>query len=446
MIETSERQDLYLAHFARIRKDTDGRPAWLQKLCRGAIDRFATLGFPTTHDEDWKYTNLSPLEKISFQPAGPARSKLTWRAIEQATLSGARFPSRLVFVNGRYSPGFSSLAEPAKGMVVTSLAEALAKGDETAENHLARYAQFDDRAMVALNTALFEDGALVVIPSGLILDEPVHLLFVSAPDDEPFVSHPRNLILAGKGSQASLIEEYISLGEGVHFTNTVTELVIGEGAVIDHYKLQSESEQAFHVSTVQGYQERSSTLTSHNVSLGGGLVRNDVNSVLDAEGAECVLNGLFVAGGSQHVDNHTWLDHAKPNCLSRELYKGILGGRASAVFNGKIMVRKDAQKTNALQSNKNLLLSEDAVINTKPQLEIYADDVRCTHGATVGQLDAEALFYMQSRGIGRAEARDLLTYAFAGELFDRMKVDGLRDRLEKALYRKLSPNRQEGSL
>jgi Fe-S cluster assembly protein SufD len=295
---------------------------------------------------------------------------------------------------------------------------------------------------VALNTAFAEDGALIEIPRGLVVEEPIHLLFVSTPGTEPAVSHPRNLILAGRESQATIIEAYVGLGDGVYFTNAVSEIVTAEGAVIDHYKLQGESEKAFHVATVQGLQERSSSLNSHNLSFGAALTRNDVNSVLDAEGAECTLNGLFVVAGRQHVDNHTTLDHAKPHCNSHELYKGILDGQAVGVFNGKIMVRKEAQKTNAIQSNKNLLLSEGAVINTKPQLEIYADDVRCTHGATVGQLDRDALFYMQTRGIAREAARDLLTYAFAGDLFDRVNVATVRNRLDEALYSKLSAARR----
>jgi Fe-S cluster assembly protein SufD len=284
---------------------------------------------------------------------------------------------------------------------------------------------------------------MIEIAAGTVLEQPVHLVFLSSPGGKPSVSHPRTLVLAGRGSQASVIETHLGPEGAVYFTNAVTEIVLGEGATLDHYKLQQESRQAFHVATIQAVQDRGSVWNSHNVALGAALARHDVNSVLDAQGAECYLNGLFVAAGRQHVDNHTLLDHAKPHCASRELYKGILAGHATGVFNGKIIVRKDAQKTNAIQSNKNLLLSGDAVINTKPQLEIFADDVRCTHGATVGQLDREALFYMQSRGIPAAHARDLLTHAFVTELLDRMRWQPLRAPLEQELYRILSRSRQE---
>jgi Fe-S cluster assembly protein SufD len=279
----------------------------------------------------------------------------------------------------------------------------------------------------------------------VFLEQPVHLVFISMPNGQPTVSHPRNLILAGRGSQAAIIESYIGTAGKAYFTNAVTEIVAAEGAVVDHYKFQHESEQAFHVATIQAVQDRGSVVNSHNIALGAALARNDINSVLDGEGAECSLNGLFITGGRQHADTHTLLDHAKPHCASRELYKGILDGHGEGVFNGKIVVRKDAQKTNAIQSNKNLLLSGDAVINTKPQLEIFADDVRCTHGATVGQLDKEALFYMQSRGIPAAEARKVLTYAFAGELLDRIKWQPARERVEAELYRILSADRDGGA-
>lgn len=408
-------------------------PQWLTKLRRDSMDRFAALGFPTTHDEQWKYTNVSPIAKLNFEPGAPARAELS--SVPQAD---AGCDTRLVFVNGGFSRELSSLDKLPRGVKAGSLAELLRTGDPTLESHLARYAEFDQHAFVALNTALAEDGAVVEIARDAILEQPIHLVFVSLPDGRPTVSHPRNLILAGRGSQAAVIETHAGPAGAVYFTNTVTEIVVAEGAVVDHYKLQHESEQAFHVATVQAVQDRGSVLNSHNVSFGAALARNDINSVLDAEGTECCLNGLFIATGRQHVDNHTLLDHAKPHSNSRELYKGILGGSGVGVFHGSIVVRKDAQKINAIQANRNLLLSGQAVINTKPQLEIFADDVRCTHGATVGQLDKEALFYMQSRGIAEAEARGLLTYAFAGEVLDRMRWQPVRDRLEGELRRILS--------
>jgi Fe-S cluster assembly protein SufD len=318
------------------------------------------------------------------------------------------------------------------------------------QQHLARYARYRDRAFVALNTALMEDGAYVRIPRGVIVEEPIHLLFVgSAADGAPAVSHPRILIVAEENSQATVIETFVGVGDGVgrptpglpdggvYFTNAVTEIVAAENAVLDHYRVQRESETAFHIATQWVQQARSSNFASHAISLGGALVRTDITAVLDGPGIESTLNGLYVVGGQQHVDTHTAIDHAQPHCNSHELYKGILDGRATAVFNGKIFVRQDAQKTDAKQTNQNLLLSRDAVIDTKPQLEIFADDVRCTHGATVGQLDADALFYLRSRGIDAAEARALLTYAFASDILGRIKVAPLRTALEELLFTRL---------
>jgi Fe-S cluster assembly protein SufD len=324
------------------------------------------------------------------------------------------------------------------GVSAGSLAEALQSGSSTLESHLARYADFTNHAFVALNTALAEDGAVVAIEKDVVLAQPMQLVYLSVPNGRPTVSHPRTLILAGQKSQASVVEIHAGPDGTAYFTNAVTEIVAREGAVLDHCRIQSEGDQAYHVATVQAVQDRASVVTSHNISLGAALARHDVNAVLDAEGAECLLNGLFIAGGKQHVDNHTLLDHAKPNCASRELYKGILSGQASGVFNGKIIVRKDAQKTNAIQSNKNLLLSGESVINTKPQLEIFADDVRCTHGATVGQLDQEALFYMRTRGIPARESRELLTHAFAAELLDAIRWQPLREALDAELRRRLA--------
>src|SRR5262249_41723876 len=311
-----------------------------------------------------------------------------------------RFP-RLVFVNGRFQGELSKLP---RGIEVGSLAATMQSGHATAEQHLARHAGYKDHAFVALNTAFLEDGAFIEVPKETVLEQPLHLVFLSVPTG-PVVSHPRSLIVVGRDAQVSVVESYFGFSEKTYFTNAVTEIVAGENAIVEHYKLQQEQEQAFHVSTLQVHQERASSFTSHSISLGGALVRNDVNTVLDGEGAESTLNGLYIGKGAKRVDNHTTIDQAQPHCSSREIYKGILDGKASAVFNGKIVVRKGAQKTDAKQTNKNLLLSEDATINTKPQLEIYADDVKCTHGATIGQLGEESVFYLRSRGIGQEEAR-----------------------------------------
>jgi Fe-S cluster assembly protein SufD len=432
--------ETYLAQFVELEKRLARRgPASLLPLRREAIARFAELGFPTTRDEEWKYTSVAPITRTAFQPArresgAPSPERLPFGQITRC---------RLVFVNGWLAPQLSTLEALPRGVTVRSLADALENDFGCVEAHLARGARCRDHAFVALNTALMEDGAFVRIALGAVVEEPIHLLFLGTAGDAPSVSHPRVLIVAEENSQATILESYAGVenrtdaGNRPYFTNAVTEIVAAENAVLDHYKTQRESEAAFHVATLWVRQARSSNFSSHSISLGGALVRNDITAVLGGPGIESTLNGLYVVGGRQHVDNHTAIDHANPHCNSHELYKGILDGHATGVFSGKIFVREDAQKTDAKQTNQNLLLSRDAVIDTKPQLEIFADDVRCTHGATVGQLDADALFYLRSRGIGEAEARGLLTYAFASDILGRIKVEPLRAALEDLLFAQL---------
>jgi Fe-S cluster assembly protein SufD len=434
MIEAKEEKNIYLSNFSRFEKElpATGNP-WLNRIRKAAIRRFTELGFPTTRNEDWKFTSVDPIAKIPFRPViSDEHNGVTLRQI-----GGAPFEvpncTRLVFINGRYSAELSGLNAGRDGVIATSLADALASHSDWVEPYLARYASYDNHAFTALNTAFIHDGAFVSIPKGAIVDRPIHLIFAATSLGEGCVAHPRNLILAGPCSRASLIETYVGLEEEAYLTNAVTEIVAAENAAIDHCKIQRESEEAFHVATTQIHQARGSKVASHFVSLGGALVRNEVRAVLDAEGCECTLNGLYLAHDQQHIDNHTVIDHAKPHCTSHELYKGILDGQAHGVFNGKIFVRQDAQKTDAKQTNQTLLLSEDAVINTKPQLEIYADDVKCTHGATVGQLQEDAIFYLRSRGIGAEAARGLLTYAFANDIISRLAVDPLRVQLEDFL-------------
>ena len=356
--------------------------AWVQELREAAFRRFAELGFPTTHDEEWRFTNVAPIARTEF-------------AVGQ---SGGVSASNL----------------------------------EEIRDYLSKHARYDENAFVALNTALLENVSFTRVPRGTLRQEPIEITYESG-HANGLSRHPRTLIVVGADAQCTIIEKYA--GEGSYFTNAVTEIVAGDGAVIDHYKVQLESETAFHVATLQATLGRSANFSTHNISLGGALVRNDIGVTL-SEGTEAIVNGLYVVNGTQHVDNHTAIDHAKPHGTSHELYKGILDGKATAVFNGRIMVRKDAQKTDSKQTNKNLVLSDEAVINTKPELQIFADDVRCTHGATIGQLDAESLFYLQSRGIGKEHARNLLTYAFAQDIIDRVKVQGLKDSLERVLFEK----------
>jgi Fe-S cluster assembly protein SufD len=378
MTAVSEQTGAWLAEFARL----PAAEPWLKELRERAFARFAELGFPTTHNEEWRFTNVAPIARSSF------------------------------------------VSKPADDKKRSSV-------PLDAEPHLGRYASFDENAFVALNTAFLTNVTLRRVPAGTVLGEPIEITYETP---EGTAAYPRTLILVGANAQCSIVETY--RGAGAYFTNAVTEIVLGENAVVDHYKIQRESLDAFHVATMQVQVGRSADFSSHSIALGGALVRNDANAVL-SEGSHATLNGLYIVNGAQHVDNHTVIDHAKPHATSHELYKGILDGTANAVFNGRIIVRKDAQKTDSKQTNKNLVLSDNAVIHTKPELQIHADDVRCTHGATIGQLDAESMFYLQSRGIGKNQARALLTHAFAQDIIDRVKVQSVKDDLERFLSEKL---------
>jgi len=402
-----ERQNTYLAAFERMERElaASGTPA-VHRLRKAAAARFAELGFPGPRDEEWRFTPIAPLARVPFEPAP------------------------LDVVDSSISLHTPQLP---KGVIVCCLSEAMQKHNALVESHLARHADWKKQPFTALNTAFLRDGAFVYVPPGTVLDEPLFLNFRADRGREGHVWHRRALILLGDNSQVTLVESYSGPAEIPYFTNAVTEIVVGPGAHVDHYKIQREGDQAFHMSTMQVQLGRAANFSSHAVTQGGQWVRNEINAVFEDEGGECILNGLYQAGGQQLVDNHTFIDHAYPHCASHELYKGILDGKAHGVFNGKIYVRQDAQKTDAKQTNQTLLLSDDATINTKPQLEIYADDVKCTHGATVGQLDAESLFYLRSRGIGAAEARSLLTYAFANDIVSRIKVASVREELERSL-------------
>lgn len=432
MIDLLAERELYLEQHGRFLCAAGG-PAWVGPLRRAAIERFAELGFPGPRDEDWKFTPLAPLAAVPFQLAtGQEGHGLTACAVLREALDvGA--PTRLVFVNGRFAPQLSSAGSLPAGAIVASLAGALEQHRGLVEPHLGRVARGETQPFVALNTAFLRDGALVHIPKGVVIREPIHLIFVATAAGEPTVAHPRTLVVAEPGSQCTLVQSYTGVGDGVTFTNAVTEVEAGPNAFLDHYKVQRESPRAFHLDVMQVRQARASNFRSHALTLGGYWVRNEAGALLGGEGCECTLNGLYLADGSQHVDNRTTIDHAKPHGASHEIYKGILDGKAHGVFNGKIFVRPDAQKTDARQTNQTLLLSEDAVINTKPQLEIFADDVKCTHGATVGQLSADALFYLRSRGIGADAARALLTYAFANDLIGQIRVEALRAGVERLL-------------
>jgi len=432
-VSSKEAEQNYLATFAVRRRELGGSRA-LKSIRDAAIARFGLLGFPTTHLEEWKYTNLAPFLRTGFEPPRSLRAVGVAERLAAAPFADLGCP-RLVFLNGRYAAGLSTPPENDGAVKIGSLRAALLSG--AVDDLLGREAAFENHALVALNTAFVEDGALVEIASGAVAAHPIHLVFVSA-GGRPAVTYPRTLVVAGRESQAEIVETYIGLDDGVYFTNAVTEISAGEGSVLSHYKIQAENAAALHFGMLAVRQGGSSNFVSHNVALGAALARNEIAVTLDGEGAESTLNGLYVTTGSQHVDNYTTLDHAKPHCMSRELYKGVLDGSSQGVFHGRIIVRLDAQKTDAVQRNKNLLLSDAAVINTKPQLEIYADDVKCTHGATVGQVDQDAVFYLRSRGIGLEEARALLTFAFTADVLDNIGIAAIRTGLSDTLFQRLA--------
>ena len=437
MTQIAERCDGYVAEFDRVAREPDWRgPASISKLRKAAIVRFSQLGFPTTKLEAWRFTSVAPIAATPFALADDGLSALSSDELDRFTFKDLPF-TQLVVVNGCFAPQLSSCGALPAGVEAGGLNEAIHRDPTLVERYLTRLAPYEDQPFTALNTAFLRDGAFLQIPANAVIEQPIHLLFVATAHEKATVHHPRVLIVAGENSQARIVESYAGLRDARYFTNAVTEIVAGPNAVIDHYKLLRESLQAFHVASMHVSLGRSSNFSSHSITLGGALVRNDVNALLNGEGIDCTLNGLYVANGRRLIDNHTIVDHAKPHCSSHELYKGILDGEAHAVFNGKIVVQLDAQKTDAKQTNQALLLSEHAQINTTPQLEIFADDVRCTHGATVGQLDDDAMFYLRSRGLSHARARNVLIHAFASDILDRIKIAPIRAHLDRVLLEQL---------
>ena len=411
----------------------DGEPQRVQEIRGQAALRFNALGWPTTRREEWKYTSLASLTSIDWKTdqrhAVPP---------DAASPFGDLPIAELMFINGVLHANRAALANEHPGIRIQPMAAAMQT--EGFVQHFGRYADHERHAMTAQNTALWQDGAYIELAPGTLLEGFIHLFYVGGGTPKhPVMSHPRNLIVAGRGSQITVVESYV--GKGTYFTNTVTEIVAGEGSVVDHYKFEYESLEAFHVGTVQVHQERSSNVTSRTIAIGGGLVRNEINVALSGEGATLAMEGLFVLSGKQHVDNHTLIDHIAPHCDSVELFKGILDENARGIFDGRIIVEPNAVKTNSRQTNRNLLLSGTAVIDSKPTLEIHNDDVKCNHGSTIGQLDEEALFYLRSRGISEAEARNLLVYAFASEIVERIKVEAIRENVARALSSRM-PGRQ----
>jgi Fe-S cluster assembly protein SufD len=442
MTDVAETAERYLADFkAFAGNGAAGAPAWLKEIRAGAIARFVELGFPTMKQEEWRFTSVAPIADTRFTLAhGPRSSRPAVADIERLSL---RVGPRVVFIDGRYAPELSTALGLPEGTRAGSLAATLQTetGRELVGAHLARHARWRDSAFAALNTAFLADGAFVHVPGGAALDRPLELVFLSTGrqgSEGPTVSHPRSLIVLERGARATIVETYAALSEDVYWTNAVTEVVMGEGARAELYRVQREGPRSFQVATTQSRQGRDSYLGLHVVTLGAALARHDINAVLDGSGAELILNGLYLLGGAQHADHHTVIDHAQPHCASHEFFNGVLAERAHGVFNGRIIVRPGAQRTDSKQTNNNLLLSTEARADSQPQLEIYADDVKCTHGSTVGPIDQTQLYYLRSRGLSPEAARSILTYGFGAEILGRMQHADVRDRLERLVRDRLA--------
>jgi Fe-S cluster assembly protein SufD len=421
---------------ARTGTATAEGPEWLEPIRRAAMERFSQTGFPSGRDEEWRFTPLGPLVGASWRPAtgGP----LPTPAQLAPFLFGHPEWTTLVFVNGVFAETIGQGDGLPSGVKVGGLADALRSDGSLLESHLTRHAPVSGSPFTALNTAFLAEGGVVQVQAGVDLAVPVHLLFVTTQDAAGTVTHPRNLIVVERGARASIIESYVTLTpDQAYWTNPVTEVAVAAGAWVEHTRIQRESEQAFHIGLTHVDQQRDSHYRSFSLAMGGALARHNLHVRLNDENVETLMYGLYLAGGEQVVDNHTAIYHDQPNCRSWEVYKGILDGRSRAVFNGKVFVQPEAQKTDAKQTNRNLLLSDAARVDTKPQLEIFADDVKCTHGATVGRLDDVARFYARSRGIPAALADRLLTYAFAAEVVDEVALAPVREELDRLVLDRL---------
>ena len=420
--------------------DTAGAPGWLGELRKAALAEFNAVGFPTTRNEDWHFTSVTPIAERTFRTVRPTAAPSSGDILAH-TVGDASWP-RAVFVNGRFDASLSSLSAITAGVKISTLTAALKDSPDFVAAHLGKLATFDKQAFTAFNTAFAQDGLVVRVSRGVKADAPLHVIHVADAQAAGCMLHPRLLVVAEPLAEFGIVESFVSLTKAEYFTNAVAEITIGNGARVHHYKVQRESEEAFHVGTVQVAQGRDSLFHSFSYAAGAALSRTNIYSRLNGQAAEVRLNGLYMIDGSQHADHQTFVEHIAPACASRELYKGILDGHAHGVFNGKVYVDPEAQKTDGKQSNHALLLSSTARVDSKPQLEIFADDVKCTHGSTVGRLDEIALFYMKSRGIGAESARALLTYAFAAEVLETVELDALRDGLERIAFERFTHTEQ----
>jgi Fe-S cluster assembly protein SufD len=432
--EIAKTENTYQAAFRTVRESSPTVP-WLELVRASAMERFEQLGFPTVHDEEWKYTNLASVSKQGFVPA---------TRLETHSIDATRFvypetaAAHLVVVNGFLSDELSNKTG-LEDIVAVDLLSAVADAryNKIARSYLARNAGYHDNGLAALNTAFVQSGLFLFIPKDIKVETPIQVTFLTDAGDPNTASFPRLLVVAEENSSATIIENFVSTREQQYFTNAIAEIVVKDGARLEHYRMQLESNDAFHVSLTSAELGRSSTYDTTSINMGARLARHDISVVMDHEGAECWVDGLYLVGTNQHSDTHSLIDHKQPHCNSHQLYKGILDDNGRAVFNGKVFVREGAQKTDAMQTNKNLLLSPQARVDTKPQLEIYADDVKCAHGAAVGQIDPEELFYLETRGLNPELGRSLLTYGFAEEVIGKIKIDSIRSQLDEVVLSQL---------
>ena len=418
----------YIAAFEQLTAEAPGTRG-TQSLRRAAFDRFATLGFPTRKNEDWHFTSVAPIADEEFMLLAAKSGDVRRDELEPFGFGAAGWLT-MVFVNGRFAPELSDIDAPPAGVTVRDLASAWTTAPSVADL-VGTIATYESQSFTALNTAFMYDGAVVQIAKDTDVARPIHLLFVTDATAAKGMMHPRNLVVTGRNSRATVVESYVSTTNAMYLTNAVTEVSVAEGATLRHIKIQREADRAYHVGTVEVIQARDSHYMSFSLATGAALSRSNISTTLGGEGSGATLNGLYMIEGEQHSDHQTQIVHAQPNTFSRELYKGVLDGRSHGVFNGKVYVHPIAQKTDGKQTNKTLLLSATAQVDTKPQLEIFADDVKCTHGATIGQIDQTALFYLKSRGIENGLARRLLTYAFAADVLETIEVDEIREHLER---------------
>ncbi|MDI6765854.1 MAG: Fe-S cluster assembly protein SufD [Bacteroidota bacterium] len=443
MNQSFENIKQYIEQFEAFEKTLNGESKTpFHEIRRGAIEQFSKLGFPTAKDEEWRFTNIQPIIKTKFKTHFNKKIEAVRKEqIEKVIIKGIA-ETRLVFINGYYSDEYSINNITNKDIKVGCLSETLQNNFKLIRDNIAHISKYDKNVFTSLNTSFIHDGAFIFVPDDTTIEEPIYIVYISSEDQTPFITHPRNLIIVGQHSKVSVVEHFVHLSDNIYFNNAVTEIAAGENSIIEHTKLQSESAKAYHIGTTYIHQSKGSKVTQNSIMIGGAIVRNNIISILEDEGIECTLNGLSLATGQQLIDNHTTIDHSKPHCASHELYKAILDGKSKGVFNGKIYVRKDAQKTDAKQTNKTLLLSDEAAMDTKPQLEIFADDVKCTHGAAIGYIDADALFYLRSRGISEEIARDLLTYAFADDIIEKLCCEQIREYLHRILHSRLKQGRE----